>query len=62
MRSLQIGNINIYFRNIPDNPYTIQKRISFLPAHLYDFALKDEDTKLDIIDQDLDEHEIEALV
>jgi predicted DNA binding CopG/RHH family protein len=35
-----------------------QKLISFLPSQLYEFALQDEDTKQDIINQSLDAEEI----
>jgi hypothetical protein len=35
-----------------------KKLIAFLPEHLYEFALSDEDTKADIIEQELDREEV----
>ena len=41
-------------------PY--EKRIAFLPRDMKEFALHDEDTKKDILEQNLDKEEIESIV
>lgn len=44
------------------NTSAYKKLVSFLPPHLLEFALQDEDTRLDIIEHKLDTYEIETLV
>lgn len=39
-----------------------EKRIAFLPRDMKEFALHDEDTKKDILEQNLDKEEIESIV
>lgn len=39
-----------------------EQRIAFLAPHLREFALQDKDTRLDIIEHELDAYEIETLV
>lgn len=44
------------------NKSTYKKMIKFLPKDMYEFALNDEDTMLDILEQKLDKEEIESIV
>jgi hypothetical protein len=41
---------------------TYAERIAFLPHDMKEFALHDEDTKKDILEQNLDAEEIESIV
>lgn len=44
------------------NQASYEKRIAFLPRDMKEFALIDEDTRKDILEQNLDKEEIESIV